>query len=52
MNPSIDPATLKITDLRFADIDGAPKRCTLLKIYTRGLSVTGRSGTLPARPTL
>jgi len=30
----IDPATLKITDMRFADIDGAPKRCTLLKIYT------------------
>lgn len=31
---NIDPSTLKITDLRFADIDGAPKRCTLLKIYT------------------
>lgn len=30
----IDPANLKITDLRCADIDGAPKRCTLLKIYT------------------
>ena len=30
----IDPSTLKITDLRFADIDGAPKRCTLLKLYT------------------
>ena len=30
----IDPAELKITDLRFADIDGAPKRCTLLKLYT------------------
>ena len=34
MNNTIDPSTLKITDLRFADIDGAPKRCTLLKIYT------------------
>ena len=34
MNPNIDPSTLKITDMRFADIDGAPKRCTLLKIYT------------------
>ena len=34
MNNLIDPSTLKITDLRFADIDGAPKRCTLLKIYT------------------
>ena len=30
----IDPSNLKITDIRFADIDGAPKRCTLLKIYT------------------
>lgn len=30
----IDPSALKITDMRFADIDGAPKRCTLLKIYT------------------
>ena len=34
MNQKIDPATLKITDMRFADIDGAPKRCTLLKLYT------------------
>ncbi len=30
----IDPSTLEITDIRFADIDGAPKRCSLLKIYT------------------
>ena len=30
----IDPNTLKITDMRFADIDGAPKRCTLIKLYT------------------
>ena len=30
----IDPNTLKITDVRFADIDGAPKRCTLVKVYT------------------
>ncbi len=34
MKKGIDPSTLKITDLRFADIDGAPKRCTLLKIET------------------
>ena len=34
MKSGIDPAALKITDMRFADIDGAPKRCTLLKIYT------------------
>lgn len=31
---NVDPSTLKITDMRFADIDGAPKRCTLLKLYT------------------
>ena len=34
MISSIDPSSLRITDIRFADIDGAPKRCTLLKIYT------------------
>lgn len=28
------PSDLRITDMRFVDIDGAPKRCTLLKIYT------------------
>ena len=38
----IDPSALKITDMRFADIDGAPKRCTLLKIYTnQGLAGYG-----------
>ena len=30
----IDPSSLRITDMRFCDIDGAPKRCTLLKLYT------------------
>lgn len=34
MKNRIDPSNLKITDMRFADIDGAPKRCTLIKIYT------------------
>lgn len=29
-----NPADLKITDMRFVDIDGAPKRCTILKIMT------------------
>lgn len=29
MKNKIDPSTLAITDMRFADIDGAPKRCTL-----------------------
>jgi L-alanine-DL-glutamate epimerase-like enolase superfamily enzyme len=28
------PSALKITDMRFFEIDGAPKRCTLLKIMT------------------
>lgn len=28
------PSDLRITDMRFLDIDGAPKRCTLLKIMT------------------
>ena len=30
----IDPRSLYITDMRFVDITGAPKRCTLLKIMT------------------
>ena len=34
INSKIDPSSLRITDMRFVDIDGAPKRCTLLKIYT------------------
>ena len=34
MSRTIDPSMLKITDMRFADIAGAPKRCTLLKLYT------------------
>ena len=34
MNAKVDPSTLKITDVRFADIDGAPKRCTLIKVFT------------------
>ena len=29
-----NPSDLKITDMRFVDIDGAPKRCTILKIMT------------------
>jgi len=32
----MNPTDLKITDVRFADIDGAPKRCTLVKVYTNG----------------
>ncbi len=30
----IDPSSLRITDMRFCNIDGAPKRCTLIKLYT------------------
>ncbi len=28
------PSDLRITDMRFVDIDGAPKRCTILKLMT------------------
>lgn len=28
------PSDLRITDMRFVDIDGAPKRNTILKLYT------------------
>ena len=33
-NRCSSPSELKITDMRFVDIDGAPQRCTLLKIET------------------
>ena len=28
------PSELRITDMRFCDIVGAPMHCTLMKIYT------------------
>ena len=34
VNISSNPSELKITDMRFVDIDGAPKRNTLIKIMT------------------
>ena len=34
VNTNSKPSDLKITDLRFVEIDGAPKRCTLIKIMT------------------
>lgn len=34
VNTNSSPSDLKITDMRFVDIDGAPKRCTILKIET------------------
>ncbi len=30
----VDPRSLRITDMRFVDLDGAPKRCTILKLMT------------------
>jgi len=33
-NTCSSPSDLRITDMRFVDIDGAPKRCTILKIMT------------------
>ena len=42
MNGYSNPSDLKITDMRFVDIDGAPKRCTLLRIDTnQGISGYG-----------
>ena len=29
-----NPSDLKITDMRFVDIDGAPKRCSILEFMT------------------
>ena len=37
----MNPSELKITDMRFVDIDGAPKRCTLIKIYTNQEGLVG-----------
>lgn len=42
INTYSNPSELKITDMRFVDIDGAPKRCTLLRIDTnQGISGYG-----------
>ena len=42
MNYCSNPSDLKITDMRFVDIDGAPKRCTILRIDTnQGISGFG-----------
>ncbi|MCL2098942.1 MAG: mandelate racemase/muconate lactonizing enzyme family protein [Oscillospiraceae bacterium] len=34
INTNSSPSQLKITDMRFCDIVGAPMHCTLMKIYT------------------
>jgi gluconate/galactonate dehydratase len=34
VNTYSKPSELKITDMRFVDIEGAPMHCTLLKLYT------------------
>ena len=42
VNTCSSPSDLKITDMRSVDIDGAPKRCTILKIETnQGLTGYG-----------
>ncbi len=42
VNRCSNPSELKITDMRFVDIDGAPKRCTILRIDTnQGISGFG-----------
>ena len=41
-NTCSNPSDLRITDMRFVDIDGAPKRCTILRIDTnQGISGFG-----------
>lgn len=40
-NLKYNPREIRITDMRFADIDGAPKRCTLIKIYTNVEGLVG-----------
>ena len=42
------PSDLKITDIRFTNIVGAPMDCTLMKIYTNPVSYTHL--TLPTTP--
>ena len=43
INTYSNPTDLKITDMRFVDIDGAPKRCTILKIMTnQGIMLKSR----------
>ena len=34
MNFCSKPSELRITDIRFTDVDGLPKHCPLIKIYT------------------
>ena len=52
VNTASEPSELKITDLRVANIDGAPKHCPLIKIYTnQESSATARCATRRARPT-
>jgi len=37
----LKPDELRITDVRFCDIDGMPKRCTLIKVYTNQEGLVG-----------
>lgn len=46
------PSQLKITDIRVVNLDGAPKHCILIKVYTnQGLIGYGEARTRPAPPT-
>ena len=49
INTYSNPTDLKITDMRFVDIDGAPKRCTILKIMTNQ-GITGYGEVRDASP--
>ena len=45
VNTNSRPGDLKITDIRVADIVGAPMHCTLVKVYTnQGLVGYGTAG--------
>ncbi len=51
VNTYSSPSDLKITDMRVANIDGAPKHCPLIKIYTnQGIVGFRRIRTHPAPP--
>ena len=48
MTSKIDPANLKITDMRFADIDGAPQRDVAPVVLVPGITQPRRRRRLPA----
>ena len=46
------PSQLKITDVRFTDVVGAPMHCTLMMIYTNQGIVDGGYIAVPDKPGL